>query len=444
MNSLFDELAWRGLLYQRTAEDSFDEHLSVPGRVGYCGFDPTADSLTIGNLVPIMLLVHWQRAGHRPLVLMGGATGLIGDPSGKDRERPLLTAEQVEANLARQRAIFERLLDFERAAPNRAEIVNNASWLTRVGYIEFLREVGKHFSVNAMIQKESVRERLERRDQGISYTEFSYMLLQAFDFLHLHRTLGCTVQMAGSDQYGNITAGIDLIHRVRGHDAPAFGFTAPLVTLADGRKVGKSERGAVWLSADRTSPYAFYQYWVNVADADVSSFLRRFTLLAREEIAEIETEHGASPEKRIAQRALAAHMTDLLHGSEERLRVEAASDALFGGGSLESLDAATIAEVARELPHTDHDRSLLSPDGISLVDLLPLTTLASSRREARELLEKGAISLHGRRVEPGYRLTARDLVGGGVALLRRGRKSWHATRWGTPGSPGDRSEGCCP
>ena len=435
MNSLLDELAWRGLLYQRTAEGALDQHLSVPGRLGYCGFDPTADSLTIGNLVPIMLLVHWQRAGHRPLVLMGGATGLIGDPSGKDRERPLLTEEQVEANVARQRRIFERLLDFDPAAPNRAEIVNNASWLARVGYIEFLREVGKHFSVNAMIQKESVRERLERRDQGISYTEFSYMLLQAFDYLHLHRTRGCTVQMAGSDQYGNITAGIDLIHRVHGHDAPAFGLTAPLVTQSDGRKIGKSERGAVWLSADRTSPYAFYQYWVNVADADVSSFLRRFTLLGRERIAEIESEHGAVPEKRVAQRLLAAHMTEMLHGIDERVRVEAASDALFGGGSLESLDAATIAEVARELPHTDHDPSLLSAAGVSLVDLLPLTTLATSRRDARELLEKGAISLNGRRVGPDYRLTERDLVGGCIALLRRGRKSWHATRWGTESPP---------
>jgi tyrosyl-tRNA synthetase len=435
MKQLLDELEWRGLLYQHTAGDALVAHLSVSGRVGYCGFDPTADSLTIGNLVPITLLVHWQRAGHRPLVVMGGATGLIGDPSGKDRERPLLTADQVAANVARQQAIFERLLDFDPAAPNRAELLDNATWLTRVGYVEFLREVGKHFSVNAMIQKESVRERLGRRDQGISYTEFSYMLLQAFDYLHLHRTRGCTVQMAGSDQYGNITAGIDLIHRTLGHEAAAFGLTAPLVTQADGRKIGKSEGGSVWLSADRTSAYAFYQYWMNVSDADVSSFLRRFTLLEREEVEALEGAQAAAPERRGAQRALAAHMTERLHGASERRRVEAASEALFGGGDLASLDEATIAEVAAELPHSDHAAELLAGEGPSLVDVLSRTSLAASRREARELLESGAITLNGRRVEASQRLTARDLLGGRVAFLRRGRRSWHATHWTRAESP---------
>jgi tyrosyl-tRNA synthetase len=435
VKDLLDELEWRGLLYQRTAGEALEAHLAVPGRIGYCGFDPTADSLTIGNLVPITLLIHWQRAGHRPLVVMGGATGLIGDPSGKDRERPLLTTSQVEANVARQRAIFERLLDFDPSAPHRAEILDNASWLAPMGYVEFLREIGKHFSVNAMIQKESVRERLGRRDQGISYTEFSYMLLQAFDYLHLHKAYGCTVQMAGSDQYGNITAGIDLIHRALGHEAPAFGFTAPLVTQSDGRKIGKSEGGSVWLSADRTSAYAFYQYWINVADADVSAFLRRFTLLEREAIEALDSAHAAAPERRAAQRALAAHMTERLHGVSERLRVEAASDALFGGGDLASLDEATIFEMAAELPHSDHDAALLAGDGLPLVDVLSRTTLAASRREAREFLEKGAIALNGRRVTTSQRLSARDLLRGRVAFLRRGRKSWHATRWVRDPSP---------
>lgn len=429
MKDLLDELEWRGLLYQQTAGDGLAAHLSAPGRVGYCGFDPTAGSLTVGNLVAITLLVHWQRAGHRPLVVMGGATGLIGDPSGKDRERPLLSVEQVAANIARQKTIFERLLDFDPSAPHRAEILDNAAWLTRVGFVEFLREVGKHFSVNAMIQKESVRERLDRRDRGISYTEFSYMLLQAYDYLHLHRTHGCTVQMAGSDQYGNITAGIDLIHRTLGAEAPAFGFTAPLVTQADGRKIGKSEGGSVWLSADRTSAYAFYQYWINVLDADVSAFLRRFTLLGREEIEALESAHAAAPEKRSAQRALAAHMTERLHGAAERRRVEAASEAVFGGGDLASLDEATLAEVAEELPHSDHDAALLAGAGLPLVDVLSRTPLATSRREAREFLEKGAITLNGRRVDAGQRLSERDLLGGRMAFLRRGRKSWHATRW---------------
>jgi tyrosyl-tRNA synthetase len=428
MRSLLEELAWRGLLHQRTANEPLDAHLSTPGRVGYCGFDPTADSLTIGNLIPITLLVHWQRAGHRPLILMGGGTGLIGDPSGKDRERPLLDTDRVEANIARQRLIFERLLDFDATAPNRAEIVNNASWLGRIGYLEFLRDVGKYFSVNAMIQKESVRERLGRPDQGISYTEFSYMLLQAFDYLHLHRTRECTVQMAGSDQYGNITAGIDLIHRSLGSEASAFGLTAPLATHSDGKKIGKSEGGSIWLSADRTSAYAFYQYWINVSDEDVSSFLRRFSLFEREEVAALEASHQAAPDRRIAQRALAAHMTERVHGVGERVRVEEASAALFGDGALESLDESILVEMAKELPSSEHSVQQLS-GGLPVVDFLAATSLATSRREAREFVEKGAVSLNGRRISPDHRVSERDLLPGGLIFLRRGKKKWHAARW---------------
>ena len=431
MKGLLDELSWRGLLYQRTAEAPLDAHLQSGVRTGYCGFDPTADSLTIGNLVPILLLVHWQRAGHRPIVLMGGATGLIGDPSGKDRERPLLAVEQVEANIERQKRIFERLLDFDPRAPNAARIVDNATWLREVRFIDFLRDIGKHFSVNAMMQKESVRERLARPDQGISYTEFSYMLLQAFDFLHLRRHFECTVQMAGSDQYGNITAGIDLIHRVLGNEVEAFGFTAPLVTHADGRKVGKSVGGSIWLSADRTSVYAFYQFWINVPDADVGPFLRRFTLLDRDRIEALEAEHAAAPEKRVAQRALAAHVTDLIHGPAERARVEAASRVLFDeGGRLEDLDPATLRELADELPRSDHELSALEGEGLPLAELLAGTTLATSRRQAREFLEQGAIWLNGRRIPSGYRVTSRDLLPGGLLFLRRGKRSWHVTRWG--------------
>jgi len=430
MERPLDELEWRGLLYQRTADTALDEHLRTPGRVGYCGFDPTADSLTIGNLVPITLLIHWQRAGHRPLVVMGGATGLIGDPSGKDRERPLLAIEQVRANIARQRLIFERLLDFDPARANAAQLLDNSDWLDGVRYVDFLREVGKHFSINAMIQKESVRERLRNRDQGISYTEFSYMLLQAFDYLHLRRSLGCTVQMAGSDQFGNITAGIDLIHRAMGHQVDAYGFTAPLVTHADGRKIGKSEGGSIWLSPDRTSPYAFYQYWINVPDADVAAFLRRFTLLDREEIESLEGAHRVSPQSRVAQRVLARHMTERVHGAGERSRVEVASEALFGEGDLRLLDAATLAELADELPHSDHRLSLLSEGRGDLADLLPMTTLASSRREARQFLERGAIWLNGtNKAAPGERLSPEDLLPGSRLFLRRGKKVWHAMRF---------------
>lgn len=434
MEALFDELSWRGLLYQRTAEEALDEHVRTPGRLGYCGFDPTAESLTIGNLIPITLLVHWQRAGHRPLVVMGGGTGLIGDPSGKDRERPLLTNDQVRANIARQRLIFERLLDFDNSRPNAAQILDNSEWLSGVRYVDFLRDVGKHFSINAMIQKEAVRERLHNRDQGISYTEFSYVLLQAFDYLHLRRTLGCTVQMAGSDQYGNITAGIDLIHRSLGHDVDAFGFTAPLVTHADGRKIGKSEGSSVWLSADRTSPYAFFQYWINVPDADVIAFLRRFTLLGRAEISDLEASHVQRSHARIAQRALASHMTELVHGAVERRRVEAASEALFGGGDLRDLDEATLSEMAEELPRSDHDRSDLTE--ARLVDLLAASSLASSRREARELLERGAIWINGTQLAgPEAGLSIRDVLPGGQVFLRRGKKVWHVLRFGSTEGP---------
>jgi tyrosyl-tRNA synthetase len=428
-----DELRWRGLLYQRTAEAELDAHLERTPRVGYCGFDPTAPSLTIGNLLAVLLLVHWQRAGHRPVIVMGGGTGLIGDPSGKDRERPLLDREAVEANIAGQRRVFERLLDFAPALANAALIVDNARWLGELRFIDVLRDVGKHFSVNAMIQKDSVRERLRNRDQGISYTEFSYVLLQAYDFLHLHREMGCTVQVAGSDQYGNIVAGIDLIHRTVGHDAEAYGVTSPLVTHADGRKIGKSEGGAVWLTADRTTPYAFYQYWINVPDADAAAFLRWFTLLPAREVEALEAVHVAHPQERAAQRALARHMTELLHGASERDRAEAASEALFGRGDLRALDARTLAEVFADVPHSHHDAVSLGA-GVGLADILPHTTLAASKREAREFLRNGAVSVNGNRAAEDRRLTSVDLLPGAVILLRRGKKQWHATHW-TQGSP---------
>src|SRR5450432_2712739 len=276
---LLEDLAWRGLLHQQTNESGLKEHLGQ-SRTIYAGFDPTADSLTIGNLVQMLLLARFQRAGHRVVVIMGGATGMIGDPGGKDSERQLLSLEQVERNVERQRGAFARVIDFE--GPSAATMLNNAAWLTKLSFVDMLRDVGKHFSVNMMIQKDSVRERLQNREQGISYTEFSYMLLQAYDFLHLHDTMGVTVQAAGSDQWGNIVGGADLIRRTR--QIEVFGLTTPLVTKADGKKFGKSEAGAVWLNADRTSPYAFYQFWLNAADDDLPKFLKVFTFLGRDEI----------------------------------------------------------------------------------------------------------------------------------------------------------------
>lgn len=436
-HSFLAELRWRGLLHQCTAEAELELHLGAPGRVGYCGFDPTADSLTIGNLVPIQMLVHWQAAGHAPVALVGGGTGMIGDPSGKDEERPLLTHERVEENVAGQRRIFERLLDFDPKRPNRARLVNNGDWLGQVGFLAFLRDVGKHFSVNAMVQKEAVRERLHNRDQGISYTEFSYMLLQAYDFLHLQRSLGCTVQMAGSDQYGNITAGTDLIHRVLGNETPAYGVTAPLVTRSDGKKMGKSAEGAIWLTADRTSPYAFHQYWLNVPDADVGAFLRFFSVLDAEAIESVLESQAAAPHERASQRLLARHMTERLHGADECRRVELAGDALFGRGDVRGLDAVTLREVAAEIPSSQHPIASLEGEGVALAELLAETSLAASRRESRELLGAGAISVNGERAAADRRVIRADLLDGGLILLKKGKRQWHALRWMAvgPGGP---------
>ena len=424
-----EELSWRDLLHQMTGEKELRDHLGTPGRIGYCGFDPTADSLTIGNLIPIKMLMHFQQTGHKPIVLMGSGTGLIGDPSGKDDERQLLTLEQVEHNIACQKKIFEPLLDFDPANPNAAVMVNNYDWLGKLGYIDVLRDVGKHFSVNVMIQKDSVRERLHGREQGISYTEFSYMVLQAYDFLHLRREMNCTLQVAGSDQYGNIVAGIDLIRREFGHEeGEAYGVTAPMVTKADGKKIGKTETGAVWLTADRTSPYAFYQFWINASDQDVIPFLKWYTLLGEEEIADLESQHQAQPHLRVAHHTLASYMTKMLHGEKALADVEAATKALFSG-DVRRLDQTMLEEILADVPNTTHDKTLLEAEGVSLVELLPLTSLAQSKREAREFLGNGAVMVNGERIEADRRLTGRDLLHGMTILLRRGKKSWHATRW---------------
>jgi len=417
-----DELRWRGLLHQSTSE-SIDEYLSTPGRAGYAGFDPTGDSLTIGNAVPMLILARWQHHGHRPIVLMGGGTGLIGDPSGKSAERQLQSAEQVRHNVESQRRIFERVIDFSGAAG--AEIVDNAEWLSKLGFIEVLRDVGKHFSVNQMIARDSVAARLNNREQGISYTEFSYMILQAYDFLHLCRTKGCRVQLGGSDQFGNIVSGIDLIRRCEGGEA--YGITNPLVTAADGSKIGKTEKGAIWVTADRTSPYRFHQYWMNTSDADAGRYLRWFTFLPREQIEALEASCTARPEAREAQHALADEMTTLFHGEHETQRARAAAAALFSG-EVRSLDAALVTEIASELPASELPSNRLEGAGVPLVDLLPETSLARSKREAREFLAAGAITVNGERATADAVLRKADLLHGTIALLRRGKKQWHAVR----------------
>lgn len=448
---LLDNLRWRGLLHQCTDEAGLAAHFAQGPRRVYAGFDPTADSLTIGNLVPIMLLKHAQLAGHTPVVIIGGGTGLIGDPSGKSDERQLLTREDVEKNVASQRRIFERALSFE--GENAAVIVNNADWLTKLGYIEVLRDVGKHFSVNAMIQRDSVRDRLQAREQGISYTEFSYAILQAYDFLHLFQKQGVTVQCGGSDQWGNIVAGIDLIKKSElrpyvdsgfietgdrlgtasevfddWNPSYVFGFTAPLVTKADGGKFGKTESGAVWLTRERTSPYAYYQFWLNADDADASRFLRIFTLLSREEVEATEREQAADPASRAAQKALAREATRLIHADAGLAEAEAATQALFSG-DVRALDEATLREAFAGAPSSEHPRTGLAGQGVALVDLLPETTLAKSKREAREFLAGAAVGVNGQKAGPDTRLGGADLLPGGVILLRRGKKHWHVTRW---------------
>jgi tyrosyl-tRNA synthetase len=421
------ELSSRGLLHQVSHEEALRAHLGSGVRRAYAGFDPTADSLTIGNFIPIKLLMHWQRAGHQPVVVMGGGTGLIGDPSGKSAERQLMTRETVEHNVQSQRRIFERLLDF--SGSTGAQLQNNLDWLGQLSFIEALRDVGKHFSVNAMMQRDSVRDRLHNREQGISYTEFSYMILQAYDYLHLRRAQGVTVQMGGSDQWGNIVSGCDLIRRMlpEGQN-DSFAVTAPLVTRSDGGKFGKTESGAVWLSPERTSPYAFYQFWLNTDDSDLIRYLRLFTFLSIDEISELQAAHEKDPGARVAHRALARHMTELLHGPSERAQAEAATQALFSG-DVRELSEKTLREVFSAVPTSQHDKQLLSSDGIALIEVMALTSLCKSKREAREFLQSGSVSVNGRKVGPDDKLLPTDLLYGSLVAIRRGKKSWHLLRF---------------
>lgn len=424
-----DELRWRGLFHQATDEAGLQGHLASGVRRAYVGFDPTADSLTIGNLVPMLLLAHFQRAGHQPVVVVGGGTGLIGDPSGKSSERQLMTREQVAANVECQKRIFARVLDFSPGSSTRASIVDNASWLTKISFLDALRDIGKHFRVNEMITRDSVRDRLEARDQGISYTEFSYMILQAYDFAHLHKAMGVTIQMGGSDQWGNIVAGCDLIRKSAPQEGEhaCFGLTAPLVTKADGGKFGKTERGAIWLSADRTSPYAFYQFWLNAADEDAARWIKLFTMLPMEETHAALAAHAADPGRRELHRLLAHHMTSLLHGATEADQARRAGEALFSG-DIGGLDASMLDEVFANVPASDQPRASLA-GGVALIDLLVTTRLAQSRREAKEFLATGAVTVNGRRVGPDDLLKAEHLIHAGVAAIRRGKKNWHLTRW---------------
>ncbi|HEX4808580.1 MAG TPA: tyrosine--tRNA ligase [Bryobacteraceae bacterium] len=418
-STFLEELRWRGFLDAVTSDD-LDTYLSEARRTLYVGFDPTADSLHLGSLIPVMALAHCQRHGHRPLVLVGGGTGLIGDPSGKSSERTLLTLEQTEANAAAIRAQLSKFFDL--SSDERALMLNNAQWLVPLNLLGFLRDVGKHFSVNEMIKRDSVRARLEERDQGISFTEFAYMLLQAYDFYHLYLHHDCTVQMGGSDQWGNILSGKELIRRVLGQRGE--GITFPLLTTASGKKFGKTEEGAVWLDPNRTSPYQMYQYWLQTADADVARYLKLFTFLDREPIDDLAREVELRPEKRQAQRVLAAECTGIIHGKELVAAIEAASRILFSASD-EIPDTGTIAMLAREVPVTNISPAELN-SGIELVDLLVRTRLAESKGAARKAIEGGGVYLNNeRQAQARKTVSTADVKWPGALLLRTGKKNYH-------------------
>jgi len=408
-NSLLDELSWRGMVYQHT--DGLADALATTEVSGYVGFDPTAPSLHVGNLVPVMGLAHLQRAGHRPIALVGGGTGLIGDPSGKTSERPLASAEEIESNSRAIAKQLERFLDFTGAKA--ARMLDNATWLKPLKAVEFMRDVGKHFTVNYMLAKDSVQSRIEG---GISFTEFSYMLLQAYDFLELSRREGVTLQMGGSDQWGNITAGLELIRRVDGRTAHAL--TLPLVTTASGTKFGKTESGAVWLDPARTSPYKFYQYWINADDRDASKYLRLFTMLSKQEIEALDKLTVSAPEKRGAQQALAREVTARVHGADAARVAEEVSQVLFGKTDPTSLGEPVLLALSEEVPFSE------VPAVPGLLDALVTLKLAASKGAARRLVEQGGVYLNGQRVMGSTEMTAATPLAGRYYLLRKGARDY--------------------
>jgi tyrosyl-tRNA synthetase len=412
-NSLLEELSWRGMVYQHT--DGLPDALATEQLSAYAGFDPTAPSLHIGSLVPVMGLVHLQRAGHRPIALVGGGTGLIGDPSGKTAERQLVSAEEIEKNSRALEKQLERFLDF--TGPKAARMRDNAVWLRPLKAVEFMRDVGKHFTVNYMLAKDSVQSRIEG---GISFTEFSYMLLQAYDFLELNRREGVTLQIGGSDQWGNITAGLELIRRVEGKTAHAL--TMPLVTTASGSKFGKTEEGAVWLDSARTSPYKFYQYWINVDDRDAGKYLRLFTLMSRQEIEAHEKQITSAPEKREAQQALAHDLTARVHGDDAARVAEEVSRVLFGKADPTSLTEPVLKALSEEVPFAE------SADTPGLLDALVTLKLAASKSAARRLVEQGGVYVNGQRATAETDLASVKTLAGRYHLLRKGARDYGLIR----------------
>lgn len=418
---IIEELEWRELISDCTDREGLQERLAKGPITLYCGFDPTADSLHVGSLVPLLALRRFQLCGHHPIAVAGGATGSIGDPSGKTAERQLLTHELLKANIEGVKVQLGSFMEFE-GVENAAQLVDNADWTAPLSFLNVLRDIGKHFKVNAMVSKESVRARMEDRDVGISYTEFSYMILQALDFHHLCETQDCELQIGGSDQWGNITAGIDLIHRKQNRQA--YGLTLPLITNADGTKFGKTESGAVWLDVNRTSIYQFYQFWVRVDDRDVVRYLKYFTFLSRDEVEELASQHEAEPHARIAHKALAWEVTALVHGEEAVTEAIRASEILFGG-ELEGITEATFRELAGEVPTCELSTDRFGGEGLWLPELLHEAGLAQSRGQARKDVKGGGVYVNGKRIDDEqHKLTTNDLMFEKYVLLRRGKRNY--------------------
>ena len=416
---LFSELEWRGLVYDAT--EGVREALAREKVTGYIGFDPTAASLHVGSLLMMMALAHMQRHGHSPVAVVGGGTGLIGDPSGKSAERQLMSFEQVETNVAGIRGQLSRFLDFDsKVAP--ARLVNNADWLTKLSAVDFMRDVGKHFTINAMLAKESVKRRIESED-GITYTEFSYSLLQAYDFLELYDRLGCTLQMGGSDQWGNITVGMDLIRRLRG--GKAHGLVMPLITTSSGVKFGKTESGTIWLDPVLTSPYQFYQFWLNAEDQDAVRYLRFFTFFGQEEIVALEDAGRREPDKRHSQRALAREVTRLVHGETAAAEAESAATALFAD-RLASLNAAQIELMLGGVPSAT---VMMSIGGWPVTELLTKAGVTKSKSEAQRLIKGGGISLNDRRItDEKEQITVEQAIEGRLFVVRKGKRDYFLIR----------------
>lgn len=414
--NIFDELKWRGLVNQVSDEEGVREYLSEPGRVMYCGFDPTAESLHIGNLVPLLCLVRMKRAGHNPLFLLGGATGRIGDPSGKDKERDMADESVLDMRAAKIEAQVRAFV--RRNSDGDGEVVNNYDWTKEMSALELLRDIGRHFTINWMLQKESVKNRIIRDDIGISYTEFSYMVLQGMDFWRLYKDRGCRLQIGGGDQWGNITAGCELIRRKE--QASGYALTFPLITTASGKKFGKSEGNAVWLNPEMTSPYAFYQFWLNTEDADVVNFLRYFTFLGQDEIAVIAESVEKEPHLRVGQKRLAEEVTRMIHGQEELDKVQTTTDVLFGGGDVSKVDPATLRQALEAAPTLTCERGALPDLPQMLVDL----GLAKSKGQARKDMQAGGVYVNQERVDGEYVPVEADFLGGTLLLLRKGKKNY--------------------